>query len=153
MTSKEIAKELDLSYRTVENHLANAVHILCAESRFAAARMLVASENPVEYKLPEYAESLVPPAHTPMMTSSGNIGDRQTDGVQMGMVREVQAPFEFAFHPHAASRWRLPIPTTDGEYHDLNIRQRLILIIAIGIIGLLAFGAIPAGFLALKHLI
>lgn len=153
MTSKEIALELDLSYRTVENHLANAVQTLGADSRFAAARMLVGSEKPPEYKLPEYPQSLVSQSHTPLMGASGNDGGREASGDQMGVLREVQAPFEMSFQRPAASRWSFSIPMTDGEYHDLNIQQRLILIGAIGIVSLLAFGAIPAGFLALKHLL
>jgi hypothetical protein len=69
-----------------------------------------------------------------------------------GVKQEVRAPFEPSSR-RAASRWRFPIPVTDGEYHELNIRQRLILIALIGVMSLLAFGAIPAGFLALKRLL
>lgn len=144
--------ELDLSYRTVENHLAKAVQMLGAESRFAAARLLIASESAPEYKLPEYPESLVSMGQTAIIAAPDDGGGANAESDPAGG-RKKEVWHDLLKNEAAADRRPFLIPVTDAEYRDLNRRQRLILIAMIGVLGLLAFAAVPVGFLALSRLL
>ncbi|WP_189338396.1 helix-turn-helix domain-containing protein [Sphingobium sp. SCG-1] len=60
-TSKEIARDLGISYSTVDNHLLAAMQILEAGSRAEAARLFMRqSENATGQQLPRQPPDLVP---------------------------------------------------------------------------------------------
>lgn len=61
-TSKEIARDLGISYSTVDNHLLAAMQILEAGSRAEAARLFMRNgEDATGQQLPRQPSDLVPP--------------------------------------------------------------------------------------------
>lgn len=96
MSSKEIAKALDLTPQTVDTYLKASMARLGASNRREAARMLVASEAP--QKLGSLPEPLAGEGSEPEQTAS--------TGTAAG-----------------STRWNL-LPPVGGGSHDLNWSQK-----------------------------
>jgi DNA-binding CsgD family transcriptional regulator len=154
MSSKDIARELDISPHTVDQRLRVAIQTLGVASRFEAARLLAQYERPDLYQASVYQPPYVAPAAPqPILAPTGNHEDRRY-GQSLGdnMLREEQAAFQ-------ASSWRmapplrLPVPMAGGERNDLGYLSRVGWILAIAVGTALSFGALLAGLDALSRLL
>jgi DNA-binding CsgD family transcriptional regulator len=163
MTSKEIARELAISPRTVEGHLDKAVQLLGAGSRIEAVRMLGELENPRNqgqdhstYNLRTYPQTVADDGRTPTMAPPNDTDagapfggdatgaeafDRRGETDVMVSMREHQLPFHSSFAP-PDMRFPLPFPRKGRRINDLTMWQRVGWTFAI-VIGL----ALATGFL------
>lgn len=155
MTSKDIARELDISPHTVDQRLRVAARTLGVSSRIEAARLLAEHEGlaPNPYQSPVYQPSTVAPP-----SGSGSLG-RATAGEQSHAdraagehVRERQLVYQ-AFVPEPHRTVSLPFPTNSGEENKLSAWQRIGWIGAIAVVSALSFGAVLSGLDALASLL
>lgn len=135
-TSKEIARELAISPHTVDQRVKRAMRTLEVDSRADAARLLVERDRAgglyqgLVYQRPDIEDSVsVPPQ--PDAEDGAEIADPAARHVAAGPEQEA--------------------PDPEGR-SDLNVWQRLGLILAIAIGSALSFGAILAGLDALSRL-
>ena len=154
MSSKDIARELDISPHTVDQRLRVAIQTLGVSSRFEAARLLAQHERPDLYQAPVYQTPHVAPTpRHPIMGSSGSHEDRRY-GQAYGadQLREEQVAFQ-ATPWHFAPPLRLPMPMVGGDRNDLGTLPRVAWIGGIAIGTALSFGALIAGLDALSRLL
>lgn len=152
MQSKEIGRELGISPFTVDNHLKAAIQALGVNSRIEAALILAESEESgPSQRLASQPAMVAPPPISPIMGPSINEDDRRHPEPLARVVREEQVPF--TFHPTASPGWKWPVPTAGRRSNDLTMRQRLIWIVILGLLSILAFGAVPGGLYALSRML
>ena len=173
MTSKDIARILNVSPHTVDMRLRTAMKTLAVGSRIEAARMLVQSEGDGYQALIYHPSELPPVADSEEMDApaSRGSGDQGAPG-SLAPDRPVAGPPTFG-PPRTADasvrthQDRPGVGLSDpevgtrslvgslpwGQVNDLTIGARLawILIIAIG--SALAFGAVLSALAALKSLV
>ena len=153
MSSKDIARELDISPHTVDQRLRIAIQTLGAANRFEAARMLAQYERPELYQSPVYQAPHV--AQTPVMPRDVPTGHQEQRHFEQGfgdVVREEQVAFRANVWP-AHQPFRLPLPTAGGGRNDLGYLPRLGWIAAIAVGTALSFGMLLAGLDALSRLL
>jgi DNA-binding CsgD family transcriptional regulator len=113
MSSKEIALELGISHLTVDGYLKEAVRILGADSRRAAARALVESGTE---------------------TPPQNLGAEPP-----GIAETVQSePFSPQDRSEAQPRFRVPVLRQGRQSNDLQPLQRLTWILGLAMVMLIA---------------
>lgn len=153
MSSKDIARELDISPHTVDQRLRVAIQTLGAANRFEAARMLAQYERPELYQPSVYQAPHI--AQTPVMPRDVPTGHQEQRHFEQGFgdaVREEQVAFRANSWP-AHQPFRLPLPTAGGGRNDLGYLPRLGWIAAIAVGTALSFGMLLAGLDALSRLL
>ncbi|SDC45868.1 DNA-binding transcriptional regulator, CsgD family [Sphingomonas sp. YR710] len=153
MSSKDIARALDISPHTVDQRLRVAIQTLGAANRFEAARMLAQHERPELYQSPLYQAPHV--AQPPIMARDMPIAQQEQRHFEQGFgdaVREEQVAFRANAWPVQQS-FRLPLPTAGGARNDLGYVSRLGWIAAIAVGTALSFGMLLAGLDALSRLL
>ena len=149
-SSKEIARELDISPHTVDQRLRVAMRKLGVESRKKAAVMLArASEEPVYqsliYQFPEIA------AATPAPHDHTRNERAKADGARFDHVlREEQQPFA-VFSDAQPADSRFSLPGWGDRDNDLTILEKLAWIVGISFAAALSYGAIISGLEALSR--
>jgi len=154
MSSKDIARELNISPHTVDQRLKLAMHSLGARSRVEAAKLLAAHElsdpyQPLIHQSPDIAAPPLPddasealgcgePSHIPAHVGVDQATARSVYGVSSDQ-------------PQARNMW--PFPLAEGDVNTLTVTERLGWIVVIAIGSALAFGMILAGLDALSRLI
>jgi DNA-binding CsgD family transcriptional regulator len=151
MSSKDIARELNISPHTVDQRLKTAIQILGVDSRVEAARLLARAEGgeayqPLVYQPPDIAGG--GPA-VPLHVLVDHGGAEGRSGFAM---REDQAGFDLAFQP-SRSRMALPLPLQGAKPDDLAPWHRLAWAVAITIGAALTFGVFVAGVEGLSRLV
>jgi DNA-binding CsgD family transcriptional regulator len=153
MSSKDIARALDISPHTVDQRLRVAIQTLGAANRFEAARMLAQYERPELYQSPIYQAPHV--AQPPKMPRDMPIAQQEQRHFEQGFggaVREEQVAFRANAWP-VQQTFRLPLPTAGGARNDLGYLPRLGWIAAIAVGTALSFGMLLAGLDALSRLL
>jgi DNA-binding CsgD family transcriptional regulator len=151
MSSKDIARELDISPHTVDQRIRTAMKTLGAGSRVQAAFILARHEGLPGYQSPAYQSPYVAPDEPPVTLDPLLHGWRQGGEKLYEAVREDQAGFQAALlQSPRGLRW--PLPGGGVRPHDISPLQRLGWIAAIAISTALAFGALLAGLEALAQL-
>lgn len=151
MSSKDIARELDVSPHTVDQRLKVAMRTLGVDSRVKAAQILAESEqnDPYQrlvYQRPDIAEPALPASEMVPADQAGT----HDDHAELTM-REAQLPYQ-AFAPATTQGLTMPFPAIAGEKNDLTAIARLGWIAGIAFASALAFGAILTGLEALTRL-
>lgn len=149
MSSKDIARELDISPHTVDQRLRLAMRALGAGSRVQAAFMLARHEGLGEYQPTAYQSSDIAPSRLPGTLPPVQY-ERQKEQ-QLEPVREAQAAFGAAL-PFPRQTLRLPLPTGGTRPHDIGTWQRTGWVVAITMGALITFGVFIAGLEALVRL-
>ena len=153
LTSKEIARELEVSPHTVDQRLRTAMRVLDAGSRFEAARIFAALDPEQNYQPLIYQASLVEQGHengnqgsSPRRTSSkkADLEDDSANAASGGAFIALER-FEPGHRP-------LPVPRFRGEKNRLAAVERLGWILAIAIGAALSFGGLISGLEALSRL-
>ncbi len=154
MSSKDIARELEISPHTVDQRLRVAIQTLGAANRFEAARLLGQYERPELYQSPLYQPPYVAPAAPimPRVHPTEHHGERQYGQDYGGALREEQAAFRTTGWP-APTPFRLPLPNAAGGRNELGYLPRLGWIAAIAVGTALSFGMLLAGLDALSRLL
>jgi DNA-binding CsgD family transcriptional regulator len=153
MSSKDIARELDISPHTVDQRLRVAMQTLGVANRFEAARILAQFERPELYQPPLYQAPYVAPIPPmPKVGPTGFHGERQYGQGYGSALREEQVAFRTTAWP-APQSFRLPIPPAGGGRNDLGILPRLGWIAAIAVGTALSFGMLLTGLDALSRLL
>ena len=153
MSSKDIARELDISPHTVDQRLRVAIQTLGAANRFEAARLLAQYERPELYQSPLYQPPYVAPAAPmPRVHPTDQFGGRAFGQDFGGAVREEQAAFRTTGWPSPLP-FRLPLPPIAGGRNELGYLPRLGWIAAIAVGTALSFGMLLAGLDALSRLL
>lgn len=128
LSSKEIAKELGISYHTVDDHLKHAIDTLGVRTRFDASRLLNEHEN-----TPPVLGTQPPDVDLPVTEPSEPHPDRS----------------------NAQPWWaKLPLRRTGGRSNDLTIVQRFawVIILAVALLfGLSQFANIMAVVLSIAQ--
>lgn len=150
MSSKDIARELNISPHTVDQRLKAAARILGVDSRVEAARLLARAEGggtyqPLVYQPPDIAG---PGPDVPIHALVDHEGADRNAGRAM---REDQAGFDLAFQ-YPRSSASLPLPIRGARPDDLGPWQRLGWAVAIMFGVALTFGVFVAGVEALSRL-
>lgn len=141
MSSKDIARALDISPHTVDQRLRVAMHALGVGSRVEAARLLTQHENgpyqPALYQSPHLAPDPSAPAPQPFAASEL---DGQADGRHF---RQAQALYSAG----TLSEPRFPLPLRrKGEQHNgLCTRNTLIWIVTVPVSFMVAVGMLATG--------
>ncbi|TZG25956.1 helix-turn-helix domain-containing protein [Sphingomonas montanisoli] len=158
MTSKEIARELGLSPRTVDWHLDRAVLVLGASGRFDAARRLVQSEDSPPRSMPsEPPYNLLGPSGPlagPLEPAILERSERQRSqlDIRVSEMSETQAVYR-AGPQHRIRRVPLPFATREEPENELSGMERMAWVLVLGVVELVAFGACLGGLTALNHLL
>jgi DNA-binding CsgD family transcriptional regulator len=153
MSSKDIARELDISPHTVDQRLRVAIQTLAVANRFEAARILAQFERPELYQPPLYQAPYVAPIRQmPPVGFTSQHGDRQYGQAYGGALREEQVAFRTTAWPTHQS-FPLPLPPAGGGRNDLGYLPRLGWIAAIAVGTALSFGMLLTGLDALSRLL
>lgn len=162
MSSKDIARELDISPHTVDARLRAAIHTLGVANRTEAALQLAALEAGAAYQSPVYQSPYVAaPAASAMLDPDNDTGGhpdeerafyRQPDEAPQRRVAEAVAAFDRSApavwpdrgHPSPVRAW--------GGRNDLSVGARIGVTLAIAIGSALAFGAVLSGLESLARL-
>jgi DNA-binding CsgD family transcriptional regulator len=139
-TSKDIARELDISPHTVDQRLRSAIRTLGVTNRVEAARALAAFERggtyqPTVYQSPDIELTSTPAELAPPARVALGGGEGQESLI------------------NSPRRWHPPFATYRGERNDLGVLQRLFWIFVIAVSTALSFGALLAGLQALTKLL
>ena len=168
-SSKQIARELDVSSHTVDARLKRAIAKLGAADRFDAARMFQAIEDSENSSGPQNARSAAaleaPDAseeevrtlvyQTPDVPDSAGFGPQAFpspdgaggDGNDSTRLRDSAFAADWADHSSY-----LPIPRHRGERNELTALQRLGWIVSIAVGSVIIFGGLMGGLSALSTL-
>ena len=168
-SSKQIARELDVSSHTVDARLKRAIAKLGAADRFDAARMFQAIEDSENTRTPENPPSSAVPEvrdtsdevvrtlvyQTPDVPDSAGSGPQAFpspdgaggDGNDSTRLRDSAFAADWADHSSY-----LPIPRHRGERNELTALQRLGWIVAIAVGSVVIFGGLMGGLSALSTL-
>lgn len=149
MSSKDIARELDISPHTVDQRLRTAMRALGAGSRVQAAFMLARQEGIPEYQPSVYQSLHVAPAADERKVSP-TAYERQ-DPQQLERVTEAQAAFQ-AVYPLPRQVLRMPLPGRGVRPHDIGTWERAGWVVMITMGALVTFGIFIAGVEALVRL-
>jgi DNA-binding CsgD family transcriptional regulator len=156
-SSKDIARELNLSPHTVDNHVKAAMQKLGAVSRFEAARIYAAHDvtqnaNDERRSLTSQRSALAKPSTDDPSTPSPD--DRLSDLVNGGSSYQGKPVVAFPAYPNDPRRQRLlPLPRVWGEENKLSVGQRLFWIAALTAMICLSIGAVLASLRALHELV
>jgi DNA-binding CsgD family transcriptional regulator len=152
-SSKDIARELDSSPHTIDNHIKAAVARLGAENRFEAARMLSEYEEPKERRsLASQTSALANTPETRFKSVSFEPFEQETEhDVAYSKMAERKGIFG-PFH-HLASTGFLPIPSYWGQRNHLSLSKRLGWIVALIALISLSIGAVTASLRSLQGLL
>jgi DNA-binding CsgD family transcriptional regulator len=132
LSSKEIGARLGLSYKTIDNHVADLMMKLGVSSRADAARIFLDISSGRE-RLPSTAEAL---------DATGRGGAQATQPGEASNHGETEP--RLPGHPSSGSRTPaslLKLPPVGGPRHDLTMAQR---IAAMGQIGLVSVAVLAA---------
>lgn len=149
MTSKDIARRLDISHHTVDQRIKTAMRLLDAPSRVKAARMLARHEKRHRRLVYQTPEIEPPPPDRPDRTPSHERG--MPAGHAGYAIQESRA--EFGFRPESFIGRPFASPKPWGARNDLTTIQRVAVIVAIAIGSALSFGAVTAGLEALTRIV
>jgi DNA-binding CsgD family transcriptional regulator len=151
-SSKDIARELNVSPHTVDNHLKAAMQRLNATSRFDAARILAADEADIERRsLTSQRSALAKQPETTASTEGPGRG--MSDPSSGGSLYQGEPAVAFPVHPNEPRRQKLlPVPSQWGEDNTLSKSQRLFWILAITVFTCLSIGAIMGSLRALNDM-
>ncbi|WP_159980872.1 MULTISPECIES: helix-turn-helix transcriptional regulator [unclassified Novosphingobium] len=128
LSSKEIGVRLGLSYKTIDNHVADLLMKLGVSSRADAARIFLDISTHRE-RLPSTSQGLDPAARP---------GAQAGQPEQIATFGEDQAQ---SSTPRTVLPSQLRLPPVGGPRHDLTLVQR---IMAMGQIGLVAIAVLAA---------
>jgi len=154
MSSKDIARELNISPHTVDQRIKVAMQHLGATSRVEAAKLLAAHEHADPYQSVVYHSSdIADPGHVVEGSGAPEQVERTSD-IPEKMVGDggrttVQTPSSAPLPRR--NPW--PFPHTAGDVNTLSTTERLAWIAMISIGSALAFGMILAGMDALSRLV
>ncbi len=153
LSSKEIARQLDISPHTVDQRLRTAMRILNAQSRFDAARKFAEldPENSYQSLIYQSVDIATRPENGSLGTSTKRMGSDSAGGMD-SLSNASGAPGTLVLEERDVSRRRLPVPQYRGEKNSLGGLERLGWILAIAIGGALSFGGLLAGLEALSRL-
>ena len=175
MTSKDIARALDISPHTVDMRLRTAMKTLAVASRIDAARLLVETEGqgtsyqPLIYQAPDVAGSAdAVTMHSPASTATDDDADQQfspqsspeNEPPAGGPPRPAGASFRYDDVRYAEERYQSarfvdapPELLPWGRRNTLSPGARVAWIAGIAIGSALGFGAIVGALEALKNLL
>lgn len=168
MTSKDIARTLDVSPHTVDMRLRTAMRILGVASRIEAARLLVEREGPLQGDLPAYQPLIYQPPEiaepplaammvAPVQTMTADFARQQSSSWSVPDVDPDAGgpPRPVEDHRQGEGRYVTPLAKSLpwGHRNRLTPGARLAWIAVIAIGSALGFGAILAALEALKHLL
>lgn len=142
LQSKEIAREMEVSRRTVDKHIATAMAHLGVSNRRDAVRMLAACEGErfPGASAPLSTDMLSPPSPSP------DTGDRWRGTIEFA---EAQTPFT-GMEPIGGPHRRFPF--LGERKHDLTTKQRIGWMMALPFLIAFALGFFLIGFSALGEL-
>jgi DNA-binding CsgD family transcriptional regulator len=142
-SSKDIARELNISSHTVDQRLKLAMKILGASSRVGAAQrhaQLEAQYQPLIYQSPDIVRA----------AASATNGASADAGVRADAVAEQRAVFELDASPSRALQ--APVPIKGRSPSELGTWQRIGWIVVIMLAIALVFGVFVAGLEGLSRL-
>ena len=150
MSSKDIARQLDISPHTVDQRIKAAMQILGVDSRVEAARILARAEGaqpyqPLVYQTPDIA------AASPPVPIIAHLDHEGADSLSGRAMREDQAAFDLGFRS-SRDTMSLPLPIKGAKPDDLGPLQRIGWAVAIMFGVVLTFGIFVAGLEALSRL-
>lgn len=154
MSSKDIARELNISPHTVDQRLRIAMGHLGASSRVEAAKLLVMHEAAAGYQPPVYQTPDIAAASENPKTGDALGRGERSEGLTYSTAEVADAGSNrviAAAAPYQRNRW--PFPLVEGERNRLALTERLGWIVVIAIGSALAFGMILAGMDALSRLV
>lgn len=151
MSSKQIARKLDISPHTVDQRIKVAMRLLGLSTRVEAAQALAAYEQnqpyqPLVYQAPDIAASSDPVTLLPL-TEYGEMAEREHIEYRVSDVA-----LDYVHIPLNPRSHNWPFPSYLGERNDLTYIKRFGWICAIAAIAGLSFGMILAGLDALGRL-
>ncbi len=152
-SSKDIARELNISPHTVDQRLRVAMQHLGVTTRVAAAKILAEHEHPHPYQPQLYqGPHLESQPITAETNDARECGEQPQDAIHAKVPVEEQRSLPvYQPLPHGRVKW--PFPLYDGEPNKLTLIERLSWICVIAVAAALAFGMILAGMDALSHLV
>jgi DNA-binding CsgD family transcriptional regulator len=144
LTSKDIARELEISPHTVDQRLRQAIEILGVSSRVEAARIFAAQEDGT-YQSLIYQSPYIAGDAAPAPTLGSDAGERWHAAAT---VQEMQAPY-LAFATSQPASFIPPLPIRRGVRNDLTILQRLGWTFAVAVGTALSAGIFLSGIASL----
>ncbi len=149
-SSKEIARELEISPHTVDQRLRVAMRKLGVENRKKAALMFATASDETAYQSLRYQSpqiaAAIPAPHDRVRNDRANDSGAKIEHV----LREHQQPFA-VFSDAKASGSKISLPSLGGRGNDLTILEKLAWIAGISFAAALSYGAIISGLEALSR--
>jgi DNA-binding CsgD family transcriptional regulator len=130
-TSKQIARQLNLSPSTVDNHLNAALERLGVDSRALAARIFVYGN-----------QSILPDPQVMQPNFDGPLNDRPSQGFGQGEPRKSDSTIALLFS----------IPPMGGRGSKLSQRRRYYHVVQIMILAVMVFSAVTVTIAGIVHL-
>ena len=149
MSSKDIARALEISPHTVDQRLRVAMHSLGVDTRIDAARLLAAHESGLYQQAVYQSPHLVPDPPVPepeALAASGLEG--QADGRHF---RQTQALYSAGTPPEPRIHW--PLRKEGGRNNGLGAKDTLIWIVTIPAGFMVAIGMLATGLDVIATLI
>lgn len=140
LSSKEIGARLGLSYKTIDNHVADLLIKLNVSSRADAARIFLDISKPRE-RLPSTSQGLDLVAHP---------------GAQAGQPEKIPTFGEAQVQPsvsRTALSSLLRLPPVGGPRHDLTLVQRITAMGQIGLVSIAVLAAIVTIMIGILNLL
>lgn len=153
MSSKQIARALEISRHTVDQRVARACNTLGVSTRVDAARMVAEYERLNPYEPIIYDTShIADPARVGSELPRFNYGAADEDLGKPLCLSDNEATYD-AFGVSGLLSRRLPLPQYQGAQNDLSVNQRLTWAALIWAASILVMGALIAALEALGRLI
>lgn len=147
-SSKEIARILAISPHTVDQRLKRAAAILCAESRFEAARLFTSHERQGDLSRPIYEALVYQRPDLSRLAEQAHVGLPASERDPLGgsgegaTLHEAQASYFSMFEAPAKPRSLSSILTAVEYENDLPTSWRLVVILAIMIFAVVGFAVL-----------
>lgn len=149
-SSKEIAKLLDCSPHTVDNHIKAAIGRLGAKDRYDAARMVATVEtDPERRALASQPSALERPLESSNALISPTHGENQSS--EASHPPDTNSVLKRDTDSTRGGYRLLPLPRYWGEENDLKFGQKLFRIACLTVALSLSFGALISSLQALQH--
>ena len=149
-SSKEIARELDISPHTVDQRLRVAMRKLGVNNRKKAALMFATASDDTVYQSLRYQSPQIAAAISTPHDRTRNDQARNRGGKVEHVLREQQQPYA-VFSDAKPSGSRFSLPGLGGRANDLTILEKLAWIVGISFAAALSYGAIISGLEALSR--
>ena len=149
-SSKEIARELDISPHTVDQRLRVAMRKLGVDNRKKAALMFATASGETTYQSLRYQSPQIAAVISAPHDRTHNDRAKDSGAKVEHILREQQQPFA-VFSDAKASGSKFSLPGLGGSDNDLTILEKLAWIVGISFAAALSYGAIISGLEALSR--